>query len=174
MAWSLDDERELQRLIDKRKSAHDLQLEAGVSSGQMSEAFKRGAPDENESWEEIDGLDPPMPGLGANDLLPKVIDHEVQVKHLIPPGVASFKQWGRTIVAFGKFDKMGISYAELVADGSKAQYVQWARGHLTKDTTAGPSSDFGAYIRAHDIVQMSKLREGPTYAGTSVRREYKR
>ena len=77
-------------------------------------------------------------------------------------------------MAFGKFDKMGISYAELVADGSKAQYVQWARGHLTKDTTAGPSSDFCAYIRAHDIVQMSKLREGPTYVGTSVRREYKR
>ena len=134
MAWSLDDERELQRLIDKRKSAHDLQLEAGLGSGQMSEACKRGAPDENESWEEVDDLGPPMAGLGSNDLLPKVIDHEVQVKHFIPPGVASFKQWARAIVAFGKFDKMGISYAKLVADGSKAQYVQWARGHLTKDT----------------------------------------
>ena len=65
--------------------------------------FKGGAPDENESWEEVDDLGPPVPGLGSNDLLPKVIDHEVQVKHLIPPGVASFKQWRRTIVAFGKY-----------------------------------------------------------------------
>ena len=65
----------------------------------------------------------PYPSGTTEDQLP--------VHHLpaFPDGISDVETWGRTMIAFGMFDKTKTSYMALVtsSDDRKIAYVKWCR-----------------------------------------------
>ena len=59
----------------------------------------------------------------------------------LPPGVESVKQWGQTLITFGRKHK-GESYDEVVSNQKNEQYIAWVCNHAK----GGALRDFLDYI----------------------------
>ena len=94
---------------------------------------------------------------------------QMDIRGLLPAGITSLEQWGRTQFAFGKFLTKKVNYKSIY-DGD-AGNTGWSRSHLTESTAKGPALDWAHYVRAMDLAR-NKLLGGPVYSRTSVRREF--
>ena len=175
-AWSDADEERLQALLKLRAAAKapiPLMEDAGAM-GAMTDGSKRrlDVASEADSFSVV-GDEVPFPDPGNHLRLSEYFDLEHRVKHLLPEGVKSFGEWGRTIFEFGKLQGSGMAYGEAMKDPEMAPYIQWCRKHLTKDMSGGPSSDFGCYLRAYDVAYGPSEMSLGYYPGTKIARKLK-
>ena len=93
----------------------------------------------------------------------------------LPPGVDDLTVWGRTVVMFGKFQSLHLSYADLVSSTKleEIQYVKWCSSRV--DSSGGELLDFALFIHAYWAQQSSA--DGPSQLplipGSATVRQFK-
>lgn len=82
------------------------------------------------------------------------------------------KEWGRTLVTAGSFDKQDLCYSELESSGetSKVKYVQWMINQGGRSDLSPEVQDMTSYFVAY---AREKEADGPCVPGSSVTRKYK-
>ena len=163
--WSAEDERNFQKMLERRKSQMPVYPTAIPKTCEvlaMTDASKRKADDFGFELE-------PSWGDELHHFETGVMHEQTVIHELLPAGITSLEQWGRTQFAFGKFLTKKVNYKSIY-DGDEG-YTSWSRSHLTESSSKGPALDWARYVRAMDMAR-NKLLGGPMYAGTSVRREF--
>ena len=86
---------------------------------------------------------------------------------LLPPGVSSLEKWSRTVLDFGKYMSLNLTYGQMIssADSDIRSYVKWCRGQV--DNAEGFLKDFGMFILASEF----SPDQGPVIPGTSHARK---
>jgi hypothetical protein len=69
-----------------------------------------------------------------------------------PPGITSMKQWGDTLLAFGRFK--GKGYYDLVSstEAEAVSYVGWCLGRRVTPSSPDPPLDFAEFIAAYKLL----------------------
>ena len=65
--------------------------------------------------------------------------------------IASWEQWGRSIIAFGKHSGRGVSYNDLAesTDPAFRDYRQWVLSRV--NTSSGQCQDLGCFLKIYDL-----------------------
>ena len=68
----------------------------------------------------------------------------------LPAGVASFEEWGRTRIEFGKYDNQGMSYGNLASSHAPEclKYKAWCIQRVK--TSTGLLKDLTDYLMEYD------------------------
>ncbi|CAK9035608.1 unnamed protein product [Durusdinium trenchii] len=118
------------------------------------------------SYAATEGIPPPMPGSDlSSSMLPT-----------LPPDVMDMHQWGRTVIQFGQYKGLNMTYHDLACspeDRAKS-YVKWvtARQRSASGLLLDLSNYLSRFIAERDAAEDAAW-EGPKIPGTDVPRTYK-
>ena len=139
--------------------------------GAMTDASKRHRDLEEELWAESECdenswlVPAPEPGSSVNQLPMKPM---TPGKLLLPPGVSSIEEWGRTVCELPAVIQLKKSYAEIVKDPTQVNYLNWVMRH---ETGMGPRvADLAKYLKAVKFDEICDLGKssGAIFPGTNV------
>lgn len=87
----------------------------------------------------------------------------------LPKGIRDMEHWGKTVLASGKFEKSGFTYAELLASPRQdhASYCTWMLSQKQRLDLTPPIKDFVRYLYAKNLISQS---EEEYFEGSTVRR----
>jgi hypothetical protein len=91
-----------------------------------------------------------------------------------PSGITSMKQWGDTLLDFGKFK--GKGYYDLVSstEAEMVSYVKWCLGRRWTPTSSALLKDFAEFIAASkQLSEAGTTGSASMYPGTTQRRMFK-
>ena len=117
----------LDELVADVKSAHswdaieDLPQNSNSYAGAMKDASKKLC----ESEPLPSNLGSMIPGPASTTV---TVEAPGQLPMNLPPGVASLSQWGKCLIAFGKF-KRRATYESLAMNEGQGQYKTWLANH---------------------------------------------
>lgn len=158
-SWSIEEEKQLQALMARKVVA-----QSGAKGGAMNDGSKRRYVDE----ESVASMDNPWIEIGEKSHL-KVDYSSVELD--LPMGVSSLEQWGRTVIAFGKYAEANVTYNEVLTAPEYAGYRKWCKSHLTTHTAGKIAMDFVKYRDAYE--KKSNTDSGLLFPGTDVERRFK-
>ena len=100
--------------------------------------------------------------------------YEVSAQSDLPPlpaGVGSVSEWGRTIIKFGQYQNLNMSYAELVTskDDRMISYVKWCKSRM--NTATGQLRDLCLYMK--HFFNDDDASSGVQIPGTNQKRQFK-
>ena len=158
-SWSIEEEKQLQALMAKKVVAVNESRGAAMSDGS-----KRRYVDE----ESVGSMDNPWIEVSEKSHL-KVDYTSVELD--LPMGIASMEQWGRTVIAFGKYAEANVTYNEMLTAPEYSGYRKWCKSHLTTHTAGKVAMDFVKYRDAFE--KKSNKDSGLLFPGTEVERRFK-
>lgn len=91
----------------------------------------------------------------------------------LPPGIASQREWGQTVLQVGKFAKSGLSYTEMLQsdDVDRKEYVKWAYTQISRTDLTPAMIDFVRFVRfSHYQEQGHHL----CFEGSMIPRKFKK
>ena len=118
------------------------------------------------SYAATEGIPPPMPGSDlSSSMLPT-----------LPPDVMDMHQWGRTVIQFGQYKGLNMTYHDLACspENRAKSYVKWvtARQRSASGLLLDLSNYLSRFIAERDAAEDAAW-EGPKIPGTDVPRTYK-
>ena len=102
------------------------------------------------------------------ETMPRIVQEFDIEEFEFPEDISSWEQWGRTIIAFGKYNGRKISYNNLAesTDPAFRDYRQWVLSRV--NTSSGQCQDLGRFLRVYDL----KNGVPKTIPGTNMIRTY--
>ena len=75
----------------------------------------------------------------------------------LPEGIRSLEEWGQTLLDWGKYEKMKLSYHELVSETAPdfVSYRKWITSRADGANTSARHRDLAKYIRAMSSDEVS-------------------
>ena len=143
-----------------------------VTNGAMSDASKRHLSPEP-------GV-PAKSGKSAVSLrsLPLIPAHWEQLEKIgephLPHQISSVLQWSQTIITFGKFKSVEMSYMDLVLskDTNHSGYIKWIREHKSESSSA-QLKDLSRFIEVfNEVIPLTSSSE-IRFPGSSIARQFK-
>ena len=107
--------------------------------------------------------------------MPVLSAHHLLLPEL-PPQVKDLDEWGRTVICFGHYKDMNMSYKELAMseDPRARSYIKWCTARIRSATgLLGDLASFLSRFEAERDFRSDEAWEGATITGTSVRRTLK-
>ena len=86
----------------------------------------------------------------------------------------TLREWGRTVIEFGKLSGTNLSYAELFerTDEHAQSYKKWLKARVM--TGSAQLQDLARYlVEREKVSQRPVSKQGPVIPGTSLVRKYK-
>jgi hypothetical protein len=144
----------------------------GAMGSSMTDASKRRAPAEQRPRGRMvhEGSKASEPA-GPEPAMPEPTNcGQVQ----FPAGITSMKQWGDTLLDFGKFK--GKGYHDLVSstEAGDVSYIKWCLGRRWTPTSSALLKDFAEFIAAfQQLNEAGVAGSSSMYPGTTQRRMFK-
>ena len=152
------EEYEAAKAVLSRAHRAGVASQTGQSSstgGSMSDASKRLRDQRDieldEQWEPVAYSEPEKPmcedrlnPYKMNDQKPIMSKPETSV--VLPPGISCIADWSTTICRLPKVQKLGMTYAELVASRDHHGYLTWIQQH--GKGRGGKFEDLACYLEA--------------------------
>jgi hypothetical protein len=118
----------------------------------------------------------PMSSPAAEATLPEATMPEPTMGGQIrfPSGITSMKQWGDTLLDFGKFK--GTAYDDLIlrTDPEAQSYIKWCLGRQTTPSSSELLKDFANFIASYKLLgEAGTAGSVSMYPGTTQRRVFK-
>lgn len=142
---SLQDSGQLTGLLNELQS--QASTSGATTSGAMHDGSKRRLDD---SWQEVSSVE--SDGVDSQDGVPPHAKKDDEPK--FPPAIESVEHWGKTLLTTPRFQKLHLSYAQIVAKAKedwanggseKRDYLKWVFDN--PNSNSAKINDFSRYLR---------------------------
>ena len=194
MPLSPEEQQQLKSLMEKAAASGEmpafegwthLSVEAAANSGAMTDGSKRR--EDSYAEEPILKRVHVLESSGSEADPSRLVSHAgyaavesfsspfVSETHIeLPPNVPTLREWGRTVIEFGKLSGTNLSYAELFerTDEHAQSYKKWLKARVM--TGSAQLQDLARYlVEREKVSQRPVSKQGPVIPGTSLVRKYK-